>query len=882
MKKQINDRYEPASVEPKWISLWEERKSFQPNQAVSPSFTIALPPPNVTGSLHIGHALNHTIQDIIIRIERKKGKSALWIPGMDHAGIATQVVVERELAKEGKKRSDFTREEFEKKVWEWKEHSGGMIRNQQKLLGESVDWSRQRFTMDEGLSKAVVKVFKSLYDEGLIYRGERIINWCPKTLTAISDLEVEYKETKGKLYHLRYPIVGQPGKYIIVATTRPETMFGDVAVASHPDDERYKNLKDALVELPLTNRTIPIVFDSFVDKDFGSGLVKITPAHDPNDFEAGQRLGLKPLIVMNPNATLNEHAGKYAGLDRFVARRKIVADLDEAGLVEKIEDHVHSIGHNSRGGEIIEPYLSLQWFCKMRSLADLAIEAVRSGETEFVPKLWEKTFFEWMNNIRDWCVSRQLWWGHRIPAYHCKNCKHTEVSESKVEVCPNCNSRDVEQDPDVLDTWFSSQLWPFSTLGWPERTPDFEKFYPTQVLVTAFDIIFFWVARMIMMGKKFTGKSPFAKVIIHALVRDKEGKKFSKSVGNVVDPLDMMNKYGTDSFRFFLAATLPEAKDVLFDESRLDGYRSFCNKIWNSSRFILMNLEEGFQKKELENSYASKLEPMDKWILQKFNETLSNYERAYSKFLFFEMASEIYEFVWGDFCDWYIELVKPRIYGKLGPESQEVAKHVLVDILVQALGLLHPFMPFLTEEIHEVFGEGEFLIGTPFPTKYSVSAEDEGVVKTNIMQEAIKQIRVQRTENSVPLDKKCQAILKSTNPLVASSVKDFEVSILQLARLENIRVDEAYSIEKTDSVGAFRFGEVILPLSGMIDFEKERARLEKELQKVGQEEEKLSSKLENVNFLAKANPDIIEKEKDKLRLLKEKVEIIRKGIEKLS
>lgn len=882
MKKQISDRYEPTSVEPKWISRWEERKSFLPDSNASPSFTISLPPPNVTGSLHIGHALNHTVQDIITRIERKKGKAALWVPGMDHAGIATQMVVERELAKEGKKRSDFTREEFERKIWDWKEHSGGMIQNQQRLLGESVDWSRQRFTMDEGLSKAVVKVFRSLYDEGLIYRGERIINWCPKTLTAISDLEVEYRETKGKLYHLRYPIVGKPGEYAIVATTRPETLFGDVAIAAHPDDERYKKFQGAQAILPLTDRTIPILFDSFVDKEFGSGLVKITPAHDANDFEAGQRLGLKPLLVMNPDATLNEHAGKYAGLSRFVARKKIVEDLEAAGLIEKIEDHVHSVGHNSRGGEIIEPYLSLQWFCKMTSLAELAMEAVRSGETEFVPKLWEKTFFEWMNNIRDWCVSRQLWWGHRIPAYHCKNCGHTEVSESTVSTCPRCGSEKVEQDPDVLDTWFSSQLWPFSTLGWPEKTPDFEKFYPTQVLVTGFDIIFFWVARMIMMGKKFTGKSPFAKVIIHGLVRDKEGKKFSKSVGNVVDPLDMMTKYGTDSFRFFLAATLPEARDVLFDESRLDGYRSFCNKIWNSSRFILMNLDEEFRKEDPETLNTSDLEPMDLWILHKFDETLSKYEKAYSKFLFFEMASEIYEFVWGDFCDWYIELVKPRIYGKLGPRSREIAQQVLSDVLVRALGILHPFMPFLTEEIYEAFGDGEFLTRTPFPKSYNVSAENEGVIKTNILQEAVKQIRVQRTENGVPLDKKCKAVLKSGNPLVAASVKDFEVSILQLARLESIQVEENYSAEKTDSVGAFRFGEVILPLAGMIDFEKEKARLEKDLQKAKQEEEKLSSKLENPNFLAKANPDVVEKEKEKLRLLKEKTDSIRKAMEKLS
>ncbi|PJZ69176.1 valine--tRNA ligase [Leptospira perolatii] len=882
MKKQISDRYEPTSVEPKWIAQWEKRNSFVPDPAFKESFSIVLPPPNVTGSLHIGHALNHTIQDIITRIERKKGKSTLWLPGMDHAGIATQVVVERELAKEGKKRTDFTREEFEAQVWKWKELSGGMILNQQKLLGESADWSRERFTFDEGLSKAVAKVFKSLYDEGLIYRGERIINWCPKTLTAISDLEVEHREVKGKLYHIRYPVVGKKGEYFVVATTRPETMFGDVAVAANPNDKRYKNLIDVKLELPLTNRTIPLLFDTFVDQEFGSGLVKITPAHDPNDFEAGQRLGLKPLLVMNPDATLNEQAGKYAGLERFVARKKILEDLEAAGLIEKVEEHTHSVGHNSRGGAIIEPYLSTQWFCKMKPLAELAMEAVRSGETEFVPKLWEKTFFEWMNNIRDWCVSRQLWWGHRIPAYHCQDCKHITVSESKIETCPKCGSKKVEQDPDVLDTWFSSQLWPFSTMGWPEKTEDLQKYYPTSVLVTGFDIIFFWVARMIMMGKKFTGKSPFKKVLIHGLVRDKEGKKFSKSIGNVIDPLDMMNKYGTDSFRFFLAATLPEAKDILFDESRLDGYRSFCNKIWNSSRFILMNLDESFTRVNIEPEYKHKLEPMDRWILQKFNDALRKYEKAYSKFLFFEMASEIYEFVWGNFCDWYIELVKPRIYGKLGPESKAVAEQVLVDVLIKAMGLLHPFMPFLTEEIFEAFSDGDYLIKTPFPVEYSITPEDDGVAKTNILQEAVTQIRVQRAENGVPLDKKCQVVLKSSNALVENSVRENEVSILQLARLDSIKVDPNYQVQKTDSVGAFRFGQVILPLAGMIDFEKEKARLEKDLQKALQEEEKLSGKLSNENFLAKANPDVIEKEKEKLRILEEKISVIKKGIEKLS
>ncbi|TGK36464.1 valine--tRNA ligase [Leptospira gomenensis] len=881
MKKQIGDRYEPKEVESKWISLWEEKKSFLPNENSEEIFSIVIPPPNVTGSLHIGHALNHTIQDILIRIERKKGKSTLWLPGMDHAGIATQMVVERELAKEGKKRTDFTRQQFEQKVWEWKEHSGGTIVKQQRLLGESVDWTRERFTFDEGLSKAVFKVFKSLYDEGLIYRGERIINWCPASQTAISDLEVEFRETKGKLYHIKYPIHGQKDRYAVVATTRPETMLGDVAVCANPDDERYASLKNVVLDLPLTDRRIPLLFDSFVDKEFGSGLVKITPAHDANDFEAGQRLGLKPLLVMNPDGTMNENAGAYEGLDRFEARKKVVADLEAKGLIEKIEDHVHAVGHNSRGGAVIEPYLSTQWFVKIRPLADLAVKAVRTGQVEFVPKMWEKTFFEWMNNIRDWCISRQLWWGHKIPAYHCKTCKHIEVSETDVSTCPSCGSKEVEPDPDVLDTWFSSQLWPFSSMGWPEQTADLKRYYPTSVLVTGFDIIFFWVSRMIMMGMKFMEAPPFHKVLIHGLVRDKDGKKFSKSIGNVIDPLVMMEKYGTDSFRFFLAATLPEGKDILFDESRLDGYRSFCNKIWNSSRFILMNLEEDFVPTGITTEIENDLEPMDEWILSRFNHCLEEYNKAHSKFHFYEMTSAIYEFVWGDFCDWYIELVKPRAYGKVTERSAEVAKQVLVDVLTRALGLLHPFMPFLTEEVHSVFSD-RFLAVTPYPESYPISKDSPGVQKLNLLQEIVTKIRVLRAENGVTPDKKCKAIIKSSDELGSAAIRENEVSLLQLARLESVNIEPTYEIQKTDSVSHFSKGEVVLPLAGLIDVAKEKARLEKELQKAEVEREKLEAKLANPGFLSKAAPDVIEKEREKLKTFLDKVEVLKKGIQNLA
>ncbi|MCE9499828.1 MAG: valine--tRNA ligase, partial [Leptospira sp.] len=764
MKKEISDRYESQSVEKKWIEYWEKNHSFRPGADGKESFSIVIPPPNVTGTLHIGHALNHTIQDIIIRIERKKGKDALWVPGMDHAGIATQVVVERELAKDGKKRTDFSREDFQDQVWKWKEASGGRITHQQKMLGESVDWSRERFTMDEGLSRAVVKVFRTLYQEGLIYRGERIINWCPVTKTAISDLEVEFRETKGHLYHIRYPVKGTK-EFIVVATTRPETMLGDMAVCAHPDDVRYAKLSSAMLELPLTGREIPFLFDSFVDPKFGSGLVKITPAHDLNDFEAGQRLGLKPLNIMKTDGTMNENAGKYSGLDRFVARKKIIEDLQSIGLVEKIEDYTHSVGHNSRGGAVIEPYLSTQWFVKIKPLAIPAIEAVKSGKIQFIPKMWEKTYFEWMENINDWCISRQLWWGHRIPAFYLEDgsmivADHIdEALETFKKSKPDIKKTDIRQDEDVLDTWFSSGLWPFSVYGWPEKTADLKKFYPNSILVTGFDIIFFWVARMIMLGLKFQNDIPFRKILIHGLVRDKHGKKFSKSLGNTIDPLEMMKLYGTDSFRFFLTISMPEGRDILFDESRLDGYRSFCNKIWNSSRFILMNLSPDFEIKSLENL---KLESSDLWILNRFNETLARYEKAYENFLFYEMATSIYEFIWGDFCDWYLELSKSRIYGKSTPESAESAKQVLVNVLIKSLNLLHPIMPFITEEIHSAFSDIS-LVKEKWVSPFPIDKNSSGILKINILQEIVTKVRTVRSELNVAPDKKCRIIVKSVD-----------------------------------------------------------------------------------------------------------------------
>lgn len=892
MKSHLPDRYDPESVEPKWNQIWEEKKTFAPDTSRGETFSIVIPPPNVTGNLHIGHALNHTIQDIIIRIERKKGKNVVWVPGMDHAGIATQVVVERELAKEGKSRTDFTREEFIEKVWEWKAHSGGMIAKQQRLLGESVDWSKERFTFDEGLSKAVIKVFRTLFDEGLIYRGERIINWCPVTKTAISDIEVEYKEKQGKLYHIRYPKAEfkskdpktlSSGEYIVVATTRPETMFGDVAVCSHPDDKRYSALKGKFVFLPIAEKEIPVLFDSFVDQEFGSGLVKITPAHDPNDYEAGQRLNLTPINIMNLDGTLNSFAGKYNGLDRFEARKRVVEELESKGYIEKIETHVHSVGHNQRGGAVIEPLLSTQWFVKIESLAKPAIEVVKSGKVQFQPKMWEKTYFEWMENIRDWCISRQLWWGHRIPAYYAPN-GDMVVAESLEEAISlfqkkgiSVTADTIKQDEDVLDTWFSSGLWPFSVFGWPEKTEELKQYYPTSVLVTGFDIIFFWVARMIMNGLKFMGDVPFHKVLIHGLVRDKDGKKFSKSLGNVVDPLDMMSKYGTDSFRFFLAAVLPEGKDILFDESRLDGYRSFCNKIWNSSRFIFMNLPEDFSPKEPD---LHTLEDTDLWILHEFDLMLGRYEKAYSGYLFFEMANAIYDFVWGSFCDWYLELTKARVYGNVTPESAEKARQVLVSVLKKSLGLLHPFMPFITEEIHSLL-ESKELAKTEFPKAYGVSQSSPAVVRMELVREIITKIRNMRAELGVKPEKKCKVILKCANKELKEMMERESKSILQLSKAESLEFLESYELKNTDSVGAFSIGEIILPLEGIFDFEKEKQRLEKEKKQIQSEMEKLENKINNPSFLEKAKPDVVEKEREKYNTWKEKLESTVRALEKI-
>ncbi len=692
---QLPSSYEPKDVETKWYEHWEKMGYFHAdvNDNKEP-FSIVIPPPNVTGNLHMGHALNNTLQDILARWQRMKGKSVLWMPGTDHAGIATQNVVERLLASEGKSKYDLGREAFEKRVWQWKEHSGGQIQSQLKRLGASLDWQRERFTLDEGLSRAVRKVFVSLYNDGLIYQGYRIINWCPRCETALSDIETDYKELEGNLWHIKYPIKNS-NEFVTVATTRPETMLGDTGVAVNPEDERHKHLIGKTVILPLMNREIPVFADSYVDMEFGSGFVKVTPAHDPNDFEMGKRHDLEEIIIMDEHGIINENGGKYQGLDRYEARKKIVEDLTNLGLLEKVEKHVHSVGHCYRCSTVIEPYLSKQWFVKIKPLAEEAIKVVEDGRIRFVPGNWAKTYFEWMYNIKDWCISRQLWWGHRIPAFYCNDCGEVTVSMEDPKKC-KCGSTNIRQDEDVLDTWFSSALWPFSTMGWPDETPELKKYYPTSVLVTGFDIIFFWVARMIMTGVRFMKEIPFRDVYIHALVRDEHGQKMSKSKGNVIDPLIMMERYGTDAFRFTLAAFAAQGRDIILSEKRIEGYRAFCNKIWNATRFILMNLGEDFTPGTYDKS---NLEVFDKWILHTMNETVKAVDSALQQYKFNEAASLIYEFWWNEFCDWYLELVKQRIYSKdpAMKESSAIAKQTLYTVLKTGLKLLHPFMPFITE-----------------------------------------------------------------------------------------------------------------------------------------------------------------------------------------
>jgi len=871
--------YNPHEVEAKWYKYWEEKSYFQAK--VEPgkrSFTIVIPPPNVTGSLHMGHALNNTLQDIVIRKHRMQGDSTLWLPGTDHAGIATQNVVERQLAQEGLTRQDVGREEFIKRTWEWKEQYGSRIINQLKRLGASCDWSRERFTMDEGYSKAVRRDFVQLYHEGLIYRDKYIVNWCPRCFTALADIEVEYKEQEGNFYYVKY-MIKDSSDYISVATTRPETILGDTAVAVHPEDARYKDYVGKTAIVPIVKREVPVIADDYVNPEFGTGALKVTPAHDPHDFEIGERHKLERVSVFTPEGKMNKEAGPYEGMDRFECREAIIKDLMEQGLLVKIEPMTHSVGHCYRCDTVIEPYLSTQWFMRMKPLAEPAIKVVEEEKkVAFVPAQWEKTYFDWMYNIRDWCVSRQIWWGHQIPAWFCKDCDEIIVAEEAPSKCTKCDSSNLEQESDVLDTWFSSALWPFATLGWPEETDDLKYFYPTSLLVTSHDIIFFWVARMIMMGLHFMRDIPFKDVYIHALVRDELGRKMSKSRGNVIDPLDVIEEFGTDALRFTLSSMATPGRDIFLSRERIEGYRNFANKLWNASRFVLMNLE-GYEKVEVEDN---ELTLADRWILSRMNRVTTQVDEAIKVYNFAEASRLIYDFFWSDFADWYIELSKPRLYQKENARERLVAQNLLVDIMDHTLRLLHPFMPFITEEIWQKLpGAGESIVIAPWPEVNAAMLDDAAEFEMSLIQSVTSSIRSIKSVLGIALTKPVRTILNTTDENKRAILDRDSSYIKELAWVEELITGSDIARPEHSAVDVEQGVEIFVPLEGLVDIEEEKKRLGKELAKTEADAEKSRKKLANPQFLEKAAPQVVEKEKAKLAEFDEKITKLKKQLESL-
>lgn len=862
--------YSPQDMEQKLYKNWEEKGYFHqdPDDTKEP-YSIIMPPPNVTGQLHMGHALDNTLQDILIRFKRMQGYNTIWIPGTDHAGIATQNKVEEMLRKEeGLSRYDLGREKFVERVWEWKEEYGGTIVNQVRHLGASCDWSRECFTLNESCSEAVREVFVSLYEKGLIYRGLRITNWCPRCHTALSDIEVEHKDENGKLYYINYPVKGKADTFLMIATTRPETMLGDVAIAVNPQDERYGHLVGETLILPLMNREIPIVADDYVDPEFGTGCVKITPAHDPNDFDMGQRHNLETIMIMNLDATMNENAGAYEGLTREEARRKVVEDLDALGLLVKIDDHNHAVGHCSRCDTTVEPMVTKQWYVKMKELSEPAMEVVRNGQVQFVPERFVKTYINWLEGIHDWCISRQLWWGHRIPAWYCEHCGETTVSRTDITECPHCG-KPVEQDVDVLDTWFSSALWPISTMGWPKDTKELQHWYPTSVLVTGYDIIFFWVARMIFMGLEFGKDIPFRHVFIHGLVRDNLGRKMSKSLGNGINPLDVINEYGADALRFTLATGNTPGNDMRFYMERVEANRNFANKIWNAAKFVIMNLEgydETFVPEEKDFTLA------DAWLVTRHNEMVAHVTKNLEKFELGEAAASVYDFIWSIYCDWYIELAKPRLYNKDGGRDRAIAQYLLVSVLRNSMALLHPFMPFVTEEIWQHLPhEGETIMLTPWPSEMALGASSERASQMEIMMEAIKSIRNMRAEMNVPLGKKSEVILVPTDKKMEDVIKSHTSYFETLAWAEKVTLLAPSDPKPENATAAVVNGvEVYLLLKDLIDVDKERARIDKEQVTIQKEIARLEGKLNNEGFLAKAPEAVVAKEKEKLNDYKEK------------
>lgn len=873
-KTDIPTVYDPHSVEWKWYAFWEKNGFFHAD--VNPEqepFCIVMPPPNVTGQLHMGHALDNTLQDILTRWRRMQGFNTLWLPGTDHAGIATQARVEEHLAAEGVSRHQIGREEFLKRTWSWKEQYGSKITTQLRRLGASCDWKRERFTMDEGCSEAVIEVFIRLYERGLIYRDYYITNWCPKCQTTISDIEVEHLEKPGHLYHVKYPFKDGSG-FIVIATTRPETILGDVAVAVHPGDSRYKEMLGKTLVLPLVGREMPLIADEYVDPKFGTGAVKITPAHDPNDFEVGYRHDLPQVIVIDKDGKMSEEAGsRYKGLDRYECRRKIVRDLKADGFLLKTEDHAHAVGHCYRCGTVIEPALSRQWFVKMKPLAKPAIKAVKEGRVRFIPERFTKIYLNWMENIRDWCISRQLWWGHRIPVWYCRDCNEMYAGKDPINVCAKCGAS-CDRDPDVLDTWFSSALWPFSTLGWPKKTLDLAYYYPTSVLVTGRDIIFFWVARMIFSGLAFMNEVPFKEVFIHGLVMDALGRKMSKSLGNGVDPIDVIESHGADSLRFMLITGNTPGNDLRFHFERLEGARNFANKLWNASRFALMNLED-FDPESRPGDYTL----ADRWIISRFQAVAGDVTRYLDAYELGEAARILYDYIWSEFCDWYIELAKPRLYGKTSAQDRVTAQHVMCTVLKNILELLHPFMPFITEEIWQHLpARGVTVMQAPWPVPRRELVDVKAESGMGVLMEVTRAIRHIRSEMNVPPGRKAEVFISVPDEMIREII---EKEIDYIRELANAEVKVFPSLPEVPDHSAHalaRGAEIFVPLKGLIDVEKETMRLEKELAAIDKDLARVRGKLANTGFLSKAPADVVEKEKAKESELSGKQSAIRERL----
>ena len=863
MSKELAKTYDPKGIEDRIYQNWLDKKYFhaEVDRSKKP-FTIVMPPPNVTGQLHMGHALDNTMQDILIRYKRMQGYNALWQPGTDHAAIATEVKVIQKLKEQGIDKNDIGREEFLKHAWEWKEEYGGRIVNQLKKLGSSADWDRERFTMDEGCSKAVEEVFVKLYNKGYIYKGSRIINWCPVCKTSISDAEVEHVDQDGFFWHINYPIVGEEGRFVEIATTRPETLLGDTAVAVNPEDERYQDLVGKMLKLPLTDREIPVIADSYVDKEFGTGCVKITPAHDPNDFEVGKRHNLPEINIMNDDATINELGGKYAGMDRYEARKAMVADLDALGLLVKVVPHTHSVGTHDRCKTTVEPMIKPQWFVKMQEMAKPAVEALKKNELNFVPDRFDKIYLHWLENIRDWCISRQLWWGHRIPAYYCDECGEVVVAKEMPKVCPKCGCTHFKQDEDTLDTWFSSALWPFSTLGWPDKTEDFDYFYPTDVLVTGYDIIFFWVIRMVFSAIEQTGKVPFHHVLIHGLVRDSQGRKMSKSLGNGIDPLEIIDQYGADALRLTLITGNAPGNDMRFYMERVEASRNFANKVWNASRFIMMNLEKAEVPGEMPKD---QLTAADKWILSKVNTLAKEVTENMDKYELGIAVQKVYDFIWEEFCDWYIEMVKPRLYND-GDTTKSAALWTLKTVLVNALKLLHPYMPFITEEIFcTLQSEEESIMISKWPefTEEWHFAEDEAAVE--MIKEAVRGIRNVRTGMNVPPSKKAKVFVVSESENVRNTFENGKVFFATLGSASEVTVQADRSGIDEDAVSAVLPEAVIyMPFAELVDIDKEIERLQKEEQRLTKELARVNGMLSNERFMSKAPECKVAEERAKL------------------